>query len=37
MVYAETMLQGIVGHNKSLKTIDLVLVYPGGTHYIGVG
>ena len=35
MVYAETLLQERVRHNKNLEVTDLVLVYCVGTHYVG--
>ena len=37
MVYAKTLLQERVSHNRSLEMMDLVWGYCGDTHYVGAG
>ena len=37
VVYEESLLQEKIRHNCTLHNIDIVVVFCGGNHYIGVG
>lgn len=37
VVYAETLIQEKIRHKQPLQKADIVVVYCGGTHYVGAG